>query len=121
MKISRQGGFSFFKFLIMMTVIVFILCIGIPSFKAVAGQNGIRACENNIETITRLEDEYYRIMGEHTKEYINLEAVGEGSTLFTVGFLSEDDIVCKQTGGHYEWQSINGETVLMCTGHQDIE
>ncbi len=120
MKISPQGGFSFFKFLIMMTVIVLVLCVGIPSFKALAGQTGIRACEANIATITKLENDYYRMMGEHTKEYINLEIVDKDSTLFRAGFLSEDDIVCKQTDGQYQWQNVDGEIKIVCTGHQNI-
>ncbi len=121
MKISQEGGFSFFKFILMLTVVVLVLCIGIPSVKTLAGQTGIRACESNIETITKLENEYYRIMGVHTYEYLNLDIVDEDSTLFAAGFLSEDDIICRQTGGRYQWQNANGEIILVCTGHQNID
>jgi len=119
MKRFSQGGYSFFKVLVILTVAALILIVGIPSIKTLAGQTGENACKNNIETISRLEDEYYSMMGTHTKEYTNLDYVDEDSTLFVAGFLSEDDINCRQTGGQYKWQEVNGRVILVCTGHND--
>ena len=117
MKKNGQGGFSFFKLMIIMTVVVLVLCIGIPSIKTFAGQTGSNACNNNIKTITRLEEEYYKQIGEHTEEYNNLDVVGENSTLFKAGLLSKEDIECKKTGGVYQWQNVDEAIVLVCTGH----
>ena len=117
MKKNRQGGFSFFKLMVIMMFVVLVLCIAVPSIKTMAGQSGASACEHNIKTITRLEGEYYRQIGEHTPEYTNLGIVDENSTLYMTGLLSKEDIECASTGGVYQWQIVDGETVLVCTGH----
>lgn len=117
MKINNQKGYTFLKTMVILTVAVVVICVGIPSIRTVAGQSGVRACENNIETITRLENEFYRLTGEHTDEYINLEIVDEDSDLFKYELLSRDDIRCRQTDGHYQWKSVDGKVVLVCSGH----
>jgi len=118
MKNFWQRGASFFKILLVLTIVVVLICVAVPSVKTVAGQSGARACENNIATIDRLENEYYKQIGRHTDEYQNLEFVDEDSDLYKAGLLSEDDIACKQTEGQYQWQEVDGIVVLVCTGHQ---
>lgn len=117
MKSYWQKGASFFKVLLTLTIVVVVICVAIPSYRAVAGQTGIRACENNIATIVRLENEYYKQIGWHTEEYLNLEYVDEDSDLYKAGLLSEDDINCKQTDGEYQWQEVEGIVELVCSGH----
>ncbi len=117
MKSYWQKGASFFKLLLVLTIVVVIVCVAIPSVRTVAGQSGTRACGNNITTIVRLENEYYKQIGRHTDEYLNLEYVNSDSGLYKAGLLSEEDITCKQTNGKYHWQEVDGEIVLVCTGH----
>lgn len=57
----------------------------------------------------------------HTEEYKELEYVDEDSTLFVAGFLAEDEVTCRQTDGQYQYQLVDGQVVLMCTGHQQAE
>lgn len=119
MKSYGQRGSSFFKILMVLTIVVIVICVAVPSYRTVAGQSGARACENNIATIVRLENEYYNQIGRHTDEYLNLDYVDTDSDLFKAGLLSDDDIACKQTDGDYRWQEVNGIVVLVCTGHQN--
>lgn len=114
---NNQKGYTFLKTMVILTVAVVVICVGIPSIRTVAGQSGERACENNIETIKRLENEFFRLTGEHTTEYINLEIVNEQSDLFRYELLSKDDIRCRQTDGYYQWQNVDGKIVLVCSEH----
>jgi|GEM_PF-5635586 len=117
MKSTKQRGYSFFKVLVIMAFAVLVLSVGIPSVRTFAGQTSLKGCEANVAAITRLENEYYKQLGKHTDEYVNLDFVSEESDLFRAGLLSKEDINCKKTDGQYQWQEVNGQVVLVCNGH----
>lgn len=116
---TRTGGFASTQAIVIIAIVVIVLCFAIPSIKAIAGQSGSKACEKNIATIERLERQYYEQTQTHTDEYIELNFINKESGLYKIGLLSEEDIVCSETGGEYQWQYVNGEMAVVCTGEHN--